>query len=266
MAKIVEVNNWMSRYMRRLCLNYIGDKPEINFPALLKDTAVYLAKWSSITPLEAFDPEKCVYNCPICNYYYEEHANLLKQGRESDAKTLSKNFTSAIEYATRLPTSLNSAPFAWYTLKTLLKVPLDVAVNTFDPLSCLSHLILNTCANKSLSLEQRNLHSLFLKMSRVENNGYTDKPRDEEGREEEEKEREEEEAVEKKCMLDECKKYSYVLPGKRASYYCRKLGITFHERAYYRDVHIWLPHIQYGTDFTPACINCKTCKHVRPHA
>lgn len=71
---------------------------------------------------------------------------------------------------------------------------------------------------------------------------------------------------ERKFLLAECERFFYVLPRQRAKYYCKKLEINFHESAYYQDIHIWLPDVQHGSDFTPACINCKNSKHVSAHA
>ena len=67
-------------------------------------------------------------------------------------------------------------------------------------------------------------------------------------------------------IIKELERFKYVLPCHRADFYCRKLGIKFHEFAYYKDVHVWLPHSQWGTQFMPPCPNCKCASHVRQYS
>ena len=197
MAKIVEFNRWMTEYARRFFLSSNNSKHDVHFSALLNDTAVYLAKWSSDETLIDFDldTDRYILDCPICDYYFIKHGKLLDEGKHAQAKLYSSMFNHATEFGTRLPTTPTFAVLAWYCLKTLLRVPLHDAVEKFDPLSVTIHLIYNACANKSLSLEQKHLRSLFTKMRRVENNGYKksdpkEKKEDDDENDEEENENE----------------------------------------------------------------------------
>jgi hypothetical protein len=68
-------------------------------------------------------------------------------------------------------------------------------------------------------------------------------------------------------VIRELLRYYGRLPSYRAAYYCKKLDLKYFEEGYYRDVYIWLPEVLKEDDqYTPACINCHSCKHVKPHA
>jgi hypothetical protein len=64
-------------------------------------------------------------------------------------------------------------------------------------------------------------------------------------------------------LVKELERNNYILPHHRAAFYCRQLNLKFQEIGYYRDVHMWLPHEQWGIMFMPACKNCKCGTDVR---
>lgn len=46
---------------------------------------------------------------------------------------------------------------------------------------------------------------------------------------------------------------------------CKKLSILYSEPAYYQDVRIWIPEIQYGKEYCPPCVSCKSNSRVARH-
>ena len=61
-------------------------------------------------------------------------------------------------------------------------------------------------------------------------------------------------------------KDSWWLRASSAEFVCKKLGITFYEPSYYRDIRVWLPELQWGKEATPPCPCCKSARRVGVHA
>ena len=61
------------------------------------------------------------------------------------------------------------------------------------------------------------------------------------------------------------KEADYLLKASFASTVCEKLGIVHQEPAYYRDIKVWLPDLQWGREATPQYVQCGTAKHVEVH-
>lgn len=61
------------------------------------------------------------------------------------------------------------------------------------------------------------------------------------------------------------KEADYWLKASFASTVCEKLGIVHQEPAYYRDIKVWLPDLQWGREATPPCVQCGSAKHVGVH-
>ena len=55
------------------------------------------------------------------------------------------------------------------------------------------------------------------------------------------------------------------LRAGQARVVCKKLGLLYDEPAYYRDIHVWLPDVRWGTEAMPPCVVCKTAEEVSPH-
>ena len=53
---------------------------------------------------------------------------------------------------------------------------------------------------------------------------------------------------------------------KRSSKVCRKLGLTYGEKSYYRSVRVWFPELQYGQECMPSCVSCFSNCKVGVHA
>jgi hypothetical protein len=64
-------------------------------------------------------------------------------------------------------------------------------------------------------------------------------------------------------LVKELERNNYVLPRHHARFYCRQMSLKFQEIGYYHDVHVWLPHEQWGLMFMPPCKNCKCGTHVQ---
>lgn len=67
-------------------------------------------------------------------------------------------------------------------------------------------------------------------------------------------------------LLQELKKFDWMLPIHRAGYICNQLGINYYEIGYYRNVYVWFPEDQWGNQFLPPCPNCRTNDCVKVHA
>jgi len=46
---------------------------------------------------------------------------------------------------------------------------------------------------------------------------------------------------------------------------CHKVGLEYSEPAYYRDIKVWIPDVQFGRDAMPPCPHCKSMMHISPH-
>ena len=44
-----------------------------------------------------------------------------------------------------------------------------------------------------------------------------------------------------------------------------KLGLEYDEPAYYRDILVWMPDLQWGPQAMPPCVECRSAKHVGVH-
>ena len=64
-------------------------------------------------------------------------------------------------------------------------------------------------------------------------------------------------------LIHELRDTNFYLRRENFEDYCELLGIKFQEAGYYRDVFVWLPDLQYGKRYMPACINCYTSKDVK---
>ena len=60
-------------------------------------------------------------------------------------------------------------------------------------------------------------------------------------------------------------KNDWKIRSEEAPLIAQKLSIQATNKAYYRDVHVWLPDVMWGLDFMPSCPNCKTNKDVAIH-
>jgi hypothetical protein len=67
-------------------------------------------------------------------------------------------------------------------------------------------------------------------------------------------------------LVKEIARNNYILPRHRVHFYCRQLNMKFQEIGYYHDVHVWLPHEQWGVMFMPTCKNCKCGTNVRQNS
>ena len=52
------------------------------------------------------------------------------------------------------------------------------------------------------------------------------------------------------------------LRAGKAPHVCRMLGLTYGEPAYYRDIKVWLPDVQWGHEATPPCVECGSAARV----
>ena len=62
------------------------------------------------------------------------------------------------------------------------------------------------------------------------------------------------------------KEYNFVLRASEASKLCNKLNIEHSKPAYYKDIKIRLPDVQWGEEAKPFCPSCKSNVHVGVHA
>jgi hypothetical protein len=46
---------------------------------------------------------------------------------------------------------------------------------------------------------------------------------------------------------------------------CKKLGLFYGKPSYYRDIHVWLPGVHWGSEAMPPYVVCKSAEDVSPH-
>jgi hypothetical protein len=63
-------------------------------------------------------------------------------------------------------------------------------------------------------------------------------------------------------LLQELKKFNWVLPRQRVSYICNELPIEMYEIGYYRDVHVWFSEDQWGNNFLPPFVRIVGYKYL----
>jgi len=66
-------------------------------------------------------------------------------------------------------------------------------------------------------------------------------------------------------LLDYLVDHEFIISCREARRLCERLKHDFTERAYYRDVHVWLPDVRYGRLALPCCPYCKSTKRVGVH-
>ena len=70
-------------------------------------------------------------------------------------------------------------------------------------------------------------------------------------------------------LLDELNRDLFWIRSHRAHFIVSKIvGLEKHPQAFYRDVYVWLPDVQWSDankTFMPCCPNCKSNKHVGAH-
>lgn len=69
--------------------------------------------------------------------------------------------------------------------------------------------------------------------------------------------------VVKRWLTDLLAKDGWWILAVRAKDVCKQLSISYEEPAYYKDVRVWLPDIQYNS--MPPCPSCKCPNNVSPH-
>jgi hypothetical protein len=69
-----------------------------------------------------------------------------------------------------------------------------------------------------------------------------------------------------KWLLELLKYDEWWIKTKRASKVCRKLGLEYSEKSYYRSVRVWFPELQYGQECMPSCLSCFSNYKVGVHA
>ena len=74
-------------------------------------------------------------------------------------------------------------------------------------------------------------------------------------------------ALEAKWLLDMLKQEGadWWLPASSARLVCAKLGVEYGEPAYYRDIKVWLPDEQWGSEAMPPCVECESAAEVGVH-
>ena len=66
-------------------------------------------------------------------------------------------------------------------------------------------------------------------------------------------------------LLPMLKEDGYWLRAHKAKHICKKLGVTFTCEAYYTDVRVWVPQLEFGVDAMPPCVSCKCATQVSVH-
>jgi hypothetical protein len=66
-------------------------------------------------------------------------------------------------------------------------------------------------------------------------------------------------------LIEYLKHHDWWIRKENAPSIAKRLSLTVHHVSYYRDVRIWIPDMQYGSDCMPACPCCKTKKRVTVH-
>jgi hypothetical protein len=66
-------------------------------------------------------------------------------------------------------------------------------------------------------------------------------------------------------LLPLLKEDGYWLRAHKARHICKKLGVTFTCEAYYTDVHVWVPQLEFGIEAMPSCVSCKCTAQVQVH-
>lgn len=66
-------------------------------------------------------------------------------------------------------------------------------------------------------------------------------------------------------LLEEEGANFWLRSDRHAKVVCHKVGLEYSEPAYYRDIKVWLPDVQFGPDAMPPCPHCKSMRHVSPH-
>ena len=65
--------------------------------------------------------------------------------------------------------------------------------------------------------------------------------------------------------MNHLRKNDWIIRRREAAWIAEKLSIPVANKAYYRDVHVWLPDVRWGATLMPSCPNCKTNKDVGVH-
>jgi len=66
-------------------------------------------------------------------------------------------------------------------------------------------------------------------------------------------------------LLPLLKEDGYWLRAHKARHICKKLGVTFTCEAYYTDVRVWVPQLEFGIEAMPSCVSCKCTAQVQVH-
>ena len=68
-----------------------------------------------------------------------------------------------------------------------------------------------------------------------------------------------------KWLLSYLANHEFWIRAEASQEVCKKLGMLYKHRAYYRDVRVWLPEVQYGEYYMPSCVTCNSNSCVARH-
>ena len=68
-----------------------------------------------------------------------------------------------------------------------------------------------------------------------------------------------------KWLFSYLKSHEFWIRAEASQEICKHLGVLYKNRAYYRDVRVWLPEEQYGQIYMPSCITCESNTRVARH-